>query len=523
MEDQSRPEDEEVEEVVYQAVEEVDVVWVILEGMGEAEKAINSLNGFEMDGRNIMVREDREDRDVKPYQEGGGFAPPVPQGGFAPPGARGGFAPGYGGGGGFAPGYGGGGGGGYGGGGGGFGGGGGYGGGGGGFGGSYGVPRFSPYGGGREVRGGGGGRDAYGGGEREVRGGGGREVRGAGGGREAYGGRERESRGAGSSRGGGRTGESSGKQVVVQGLPWSYTWKELKDMFQSVRGLDRADVTLGSDGRSKDFGTGYGIVSFSNPAAAQEAIDMWHEKDLEGRTLAVFLDKFEGGREGRGAGGGSGGGEREVRGAAGGRSEGRTGESTGMKVVVQGLPWSYTWKELKDMFQSVRGLDRADVTIGSDGRSKGYGIVSFSSLAAAQEAIAMWHEKELEGRTLAVFLDKFEGGREGRGAGGGSGGGEREVRGAASGRGEGRTGESTGLQVVVQGLPWSHTWKELKDMFQSVRGLERADVTIGFDGRSRGFGTVSFSNTAAAQEAIAMWHEKELEGRTLAVFLDKFA
>ncbi len=45
----------------------------------QAERAINTLNGCEMDGRNIMVREDREDRDVKTYQEGGGFAPP-PQG-----------------------------------------------------------------------------------------------------------------------------------------------------------------------------------------------------------------------------------------------------------------------------------------------------------------------------------------------------------------------------------------------------------------------------------------------------------
>lgn len=39
----------------------------------------------------------------------------------------------------------------------------------------------------------------------------------------------------------------------------------------------------------------------------------------------------------------------------------------------------------------------------------------------------------------------------------------------------------------------------------------------------QGFGTVRFSNTDAAQRAIGKWHEQELEGRRLAVFLDKYA
>ncbi len=41
------------------------------------------------------------------------------------------------------------------------------------------------------------------------------------------------------------------------------------------------------------------------------------------------------------------------------------------------------------------------------------------------------------------------------------------------------------LQLVVRGIPWSYTWKELKDMFAEVAGVERADVVYGDDGRSR--------------------------------------
>jgi len=32
------------------------------------------------------------------------------------------------------------------------------------------------------------------------------------------------------------------------------------------------------------------------------------------------------------------------------------------------------------------------------------------------------------------------------------------------------------VQVVVQGIPWSYTWKELKEMFSDIDGIERTDV-----------------------------------------------
>ncbi len=60
-------------------------------------------------------------------------------------------------------------------------------------------------------------------------------------------------------------------------------------------------------------------------------------------------------------------------------------------------------------------------------------------------------------------------------------------------------------------------------MFADVGNIERADVAMGSDGRSRGFGTVRFTNPESAQTAIGRWHEQDLDGRRLAVFLDKFA
>ena len=43
------------------------------------------------------------------------------------------------------------------------------------------------------------------------------------------------------------------------------------------------------------------------------------------------------------------------------------------QVVVQGLPFAYVDEDLRLMFGNIGGIVRADVVIGEDGRSKGYG------------------------------------------------------------------------------------------------------------------------------------------------------
>ena len=104
---------------------------------------------------------------------------------------------------------------------------------------------------------------------------------------------------------------------------------------------------------------------------------------------------------------------------------------------------------------------------------------------------------------------KIEGGEEGGGEEGGAGA-------AVSG------GESSGTQVVVHGLPWSYTWKELKPIFEGTGTIVRADVVYGRDGRSRGYGTVQFSTPEEAQAAIDQFNGTELEGRTMSVKIDQY-
>ena len=57
-----------------------------------------------------------------------------------------------------------------------------------------------------------------------------------------------------------------------------------------------------------------------------------------------------------------------------------------VQVVVQGIPFAYAWQDLKDLFKPVGGV-KADIVMGQDGRSKGWGTVLFDSLEDAEKAI----------------------------------------------------------------------------------------------------------------------------------------
>lgn len=74
---------------------------------------------------------------------------------------------------------------------------------------------------------------------------------------------------------------------------------------------------------------------------------------------------------------------------------------------MHGLPWSFTWRELRPLFEEVGTILRADVVYGRDGRSRGYGTVLFGTTEEAQAAIDAVNGTELEGRVLSVKVDQY--------------------------------------------------------------------------------------------------------------------
>eukprot|EP00878_Enallax_costatus_P003273 GHUV01003476.1.p1 GENE.GHUV01003476.1~~GHUV01003476.1.p1 ORF type:complete len:206 (+),score=60.15 GHUV01003476.1:195-812(+) len=199
-----------------------------------------------------------------------------------------------------------------------------------------------------------------------------------------------------------------GKRCYVSNLAWKTSWQDLKDKFRECGTVVYANVTRDDDGRSK----GWGIVEFETPDEAIAAVNTLNGTDLGGRRISVREDRedrdvkqFIEGEEGAAAP------RRAPRGRGRGRGGRGTrppveGEPSGFQVCVQGIPWKYTWKELKELLAECGEVDRADVMTAPDGRSKGWGTVRFNTKEAANAAIEQFHGSQLEGRTLTVFLDK---------------------------------------------------------------------------------------------------------------------
>ncbi|EPQ52295.1 hypothetical protein GLOTRDRAFT_80558, partial [Gloeophyllum trabeum ATCC 11539] len=72
-------------------------------------------------------------------------------------------------------------------------------------------------------------------------------------------------------------------------------------------------------------------------------------------------------------------------------------------------------------------------------------------------------------------------------------------------------------------LPFHCQWQDLKDLFRQAGTILRADVALGPDGRSRGFGTVSFATEADAERAVNMFNGYEYNGRQLKVHYDRYS
>ena len=101
--------------------------------------------------------------------------------------------------------------------------------------------------------------------------------------------------GPGGSTGGTRGGgvpAPEGTQLVVHGIPYRMAWQDLKDICRAAGTVVRADVMTNPDGTSK----GYGVVAFATPQDAAQAIAMLNGRVVEGRVITCKYDRFAGGQ-----------------------------------------------------------------------------------------------------------------------------------------------------------------------------------------------------------------------------------
>lgn len=76
------------------------------------------------------------------------------------------------------------------------------------------------------------------------------------------------------------------------------------------------------------------------------------------------------------------------------------------KLYVGNLPWSVTNDSLREMFSQFGEVVDAVIIIDrnspQEGRSKGFGFVTFATEESAKAAIEQMNEQEIEGRKIIV-------------------------------------------------------------------------------------------------------------------------
>jgi len=210
-------------------------------------------------------------------------------------------------------------------------------------------------------------------------------------------------------------------------------------------------------------------------------------------------------------------------------------------VYAGNLSWSVTDQDLLDFMQAAGNVKSAQVERYPDGRSKGWGLVEFADPAAAATAITNYSDMELMGRKIFIREDRETGGESGGGGygGGGGGGGGYGYGGGGKGKGEGGRGQgrgrnrgrarppmeqpavepTSGIALFVGNLPWSTTSQQLREVFSEYT-VKTAEVKAGYDGRSRGYGIVSFESEEDAAAALALGGYN-LDGREIQVRFDR--
>ncbi|GAA5970887.1 hypothetical protein JCM11641_004494 [Rhodosporidiobolus odoratus] len=232
----------------------------------------------------------------------------------------------------------------------------------------------------------------------------------------------------------------SGRHLYVQGLPFTVGWQDLKDLFRAAGSIIRADVKINPDGSP----SGTGTVVYETPTDAQNAIAMYNGFEFQGAVLEVREDRFPngggfgggrggfggfGGRGGFGGGfggrGGFGGGFAGAGGFGGGFGAGGFGAGgfggaaafagaaagglgapganlpPSKQIFVRNLPWSTSNEDLVELFQTTGTVEQAEVLF-EHGRSKGSGVVQFSSIEEAETAISRFQNYGYGGRPLLL-------------------------------------------------------------------------------------------------------------------------
>jgi nucleolin len=195
--------------------------------------------------------------------------------------------------------------------------------------------------------------------------------------------------------------------------------------------------------------------------------------------------------------------EEEEDGATAGKRKGPEAAGGGgndKRIFLGGLPYRAQDKDIKDFFKAAGPIDTVELKIGDDGRATGFGFVTFKKAESVAKAVEL-DGQEMMGRWIKV---KVADGTEGK-------------RSSTGGFGSQKPKPEGCLNVFVGNLSFDADEDSLRSMFEDCGGITSVRLATDREtGEPKGFGHVSFDDTAAVDKAIAKAGEY-LKGRPIRV------
>uniref|UniRef100_A0A673MEG7 Polyadenylate-binding protein n=1 Tax=Sinocyclocheilus rhinocerous TaxID=307959 RepID=A0A673MEG7_9TELE len=211
---------------------------------------------------------------------------------------------------------------------------------------------------------------------------------------------------------------------------------------------------------------GYAYVNFQQPADAERALDTMNFDVIKGRPVRIMWSQRDPSLRKSGVG----------------------------NIFIKNLDKSIDNKALYDTFSAFGNILSCKVVCDENG-SKGYGFVHFETQEAAERAIEKMNGMLLNDRK--VFVGRFK---------------SRKEREAELGA---RAKEFTNVYIKNFGEDMDDD--KLKDVFSKYGTAMSIRVMTDENGKSRGFGFVSFERHEDAQRAVDEMNGKELNGKFIYV------
>ncbi|OMJ79493.1 hypothetical protein SteCoe_20503 [Stentor coeruleus] len=159
------------------------------------------------------------------------------------------------------------------------------------------------------------------------------------------------------------------------------------------------------------------------------------------------------------------------------------------RVFIGNIYFMLSTQELKQYFSKAGKILKIDLFIDEKAKSRGCGIIQYSTRKEAQNAIQLFHHKEIFNRIITVKEDESY-----------------------------YSQQHKPVQICVQKMPITVTWQQLKDVCREMGNVLRADVKIQNDGTSSGM--VLFECYGEAIKAVELLNGAFFNGVRVEAYVD---